>query len=107
MVNSRLTWIIARLHSLDVSFFINTYCYSLYIEILPFILPPMPPEMQHLCVVSAYAAWVSATQIVDGFVFRKLDSYDRVIQTNEAMVSAVIRKVSSSSQVYYRQPRFS
>ena len=72
-------------------------------DILPFILPPMPLEMQHLCVVSAYAEWVRVTNLVDGYVFRKLDSYDRIIQTNEAMVSLMIRKVSSSLHIHHSQ----
>ena len=67
----------------------------------------MPLEMQHLCVVSAYAEWVRVTNLVDGYVFRKLDSYNRIIQTNKAMVSIAIRKVSSSLPVYCSQLKHS
>jgi hypothetical protein len=47
----------------------------------------MPDEMAHLCPVRAYAAWISASGIADGYVFRKLNKFDKVIQTDEPMVS--------------------
>ncbi len=46
----------------------------------------MPPEMAHLCVIRSYGEWIAATGIADGYVFRKIDQYDRVVHSNEAMV---------------------
>jgi hypothetical protein len=54
--------------------------------IQPFVLHLMPPQMRHLCAVRAYADWVKITRVDKGFVFRKLDKNDRIIETNEAMV---------------------
>lgn len=56
-------------------------------HIEPFILHKMPPEMAHLCVVQRYADWLEATDIADGYVFRKMDGYDKVVHTNEPMTS--------------------
>lgn len=46
----------------------------------------MPPELAHLCVIRRYGEWVDASGIASGYVFRKIDSYDRVIHADEAMV---------------------
>lgn len=62
-------------------------CSSCLLEILPFVLRKMPPELTHLCAFRAYADWIHTTQIVDGYVFRKIDKFDRVIDGNEPMVS--------------------
>jgi hypothetical protein len=42
--------------------------------------------MAYLCPVRAYAAWIDATSIRDGYIFRKMASGDRVLMNNEPMV---------------------
>ena len=42
------------------------------LEIKPFVLPKLPEEMAHLCSVRAYADWISASKINEGYVFCKL-----------------------------------
>ena len=50
------------------------------LEIKPFVLPRLPEEMAHLCPVRAYADWVSASEINEGYVFRKLGAGGRPVQ---------------------------
>ncbi len=45
-----------------------------------------PEEISYLCPVRAYAAWISTTTILDGYIFRKMASGDRVSMNNEPMV---------------------
>src|SRR6266849_4061476 len=42
--------------------------------------------MAHLCSVCAYADWVFATSISQGYIFRKMASGDRISTKNEPMV---------------------
>ncbi|KAF9022872.1 hypothetical protein BDZ89DRAFT_912104, partial [Hymenopellis radicata] len=56
-------------------------------EIQPFVLHKLPEQMAHLCAVRAYADWIAATEITEGFVFRKLGSGGRVVaNVDEPMV---------------------
>jgi hypothetical protein len=45
-----------------------------------------PEEMAYLCPVRAYANWIFATSIQDGYIFRKMASGDRAFVNNEPMV---------------------
>jgi|ERR1700733_913849 len=57
-----------------------------FLEIPPFMLHTMPQEMAHLCPVRAYADWLAASEINEGYIFRKMASGDRISQANEPMV---------------------
>lgn len=46
----------------------------------------MPRELAHLCVIWRYSEWVEASGIAHGYVFRKIDAYDRVVHANEPVV---------------------
>jgi hypothetical protein len=44
--------------------------------------------MAHLCPVRAYGEWLNASQITNGYVFRKMASGDRISENNVSMVSS-------------------
>ena len=56
------------------------------VGIKPFVLHTMPEEMAHLCPVRAYVDWLNATSITQGYIFRKIDTRDWVLEKNEPMV---------------------
>ncbi|KAH9020927.1 hypothetical protein EDB85DRAFT_1848727, partial [Lactarius pseudohatsudake] len=41
----------------------------------------------HLCPVRAYAEWIKASRISDGYVFRRLGSGDRISENNQPMTA--------------------
>ncbi|KAH9011180.1 hypothetical protein EDB83DRAFT_2177140, partial [Lactarius deliciosus] len=55
-------------------------------DIKPFVLHEMPDSMAYLCPVQAYAEWLEATEIENGYVFRRLGSGDRVSENNQPTV---------------------
>ncbi|KAH9016263.1 hypothetical protein EDB85DRAFT_1875126, partial [Lactarius pseudohatsudake] len=57
-------------------------------HIKPFVLHKLPDPMAHLCPVRAYAEWIKASRIEDGYVFRRLGSGDRISENNQPMVRA-------------------
>ncbi|KAH9009297.1 hypothetical protein EDB85DRAFT_1881694 [Lactarius pseudohatsudake] len=57
-------------------------------HIKPFVLHKLPDPMAHLCPVWAYAEWIKASRISDGYVFRRLGSGDRISENNQPMVRA-------------------
>ncbi|KAG7085513.1 hypothetical protein E1B28_003073 [Marasmius oreades] len=58
-------------------------------DIQPFYLRELPEEMRHLCPVRAWADWLAASEIEDGYIFRRIDKSDRVVGgQNKPMTSA-------------------
>ncbi|KAJ4486412.1 hypothetical protein C8R41DRAFT_434427 [Lentinula lateritia] len=47
----------------------------------------MPDEYQHLCVVRAFAHWILASGLTEGYLFRKIRANDRIAEENEPMTS--------------------
>lgn len=46
----------------------------------------MPDEYQHLCVVRAFAHWILASGLTEGYLFRKIRANDHIAEENEPMV---------------------
>ncbi|KAK0228088.1 hypothetical protein IW262DRAFT_1532227 [Armillaria fumosa] len=62
---------------------------SPYGKIPPFILRELPKDMAHLCPVRALAEWVNASEILHGYLFRRMDKRDRpIVAKNTHMVKA-------------------
>lgn len=53
----------------------------------PFALCELPFHMAHLCPIRAYARWVAATEMKDGYIFRRLATGDRLGEKETFMVS--------------------
>jgi len=51
-------------------------------EIKPFVLHALPAEEAHLCPIRALAEWLEASNIKQGYLFRKISSGDRVLEAN-------------------------
>ncbi|KAJ7668225.1 hypothetical protein B0H14DRAFT_2424765, partial [Mycena olivaceomarginata] len=57
-------------------------------NIEPFYLCLLPESEAHLCPVRAYAAWIKASEITHGYLFRKIAPGDRIVKDqNEPMTS--------------------
>ncbi|KAJ7100328.1 hypothetical protein C8R43DRAFT_1092322 [Mycena crocata] len=52
-------------------------------EIQPFYLYLLPEEEAHLCPVRAYWAWTAASEIKDGYLFRKIGANDRILPAGD------------------------
>jgi hypothetical protein len=55
-------------------------------EIQPFVLYTMKDWEEHLCPIRALAAWLDESKIMQGYIFRKIASGDRVAEANHPMV---------------------
>lgn len=58
-----------------------------YGEIKPFHLYRLEEEDAHLCPVRALSDWIDAAEITDGYVFRKIGSGERPVESNTPMTS--------------------
>ncbi|KAJ3807663.1 hypothetical protein F5876DRAFT_90460 [Lentinula aff. lateritia] len=47
----------------------------------------MPEEYSHLCVVCAFARWITILKVTNGYLFRKICANDRIAEVNEPMTS--------------------
>ncbi|KAJ3930205.1 MAG: hypothetical protein NXY57DRAFT_898534 [Lentinula lateritia] len=47
----------------------------------------MPDEYQHICVVRAFAQWILASGLTNGYLFRKICANDHIAEENEPMTS--------------------
>ncbi|KAJ3861115.1 DNA breaking-rejoining enzyme [Lentinula novae-zelandiae] len=56
-------------------------------DIKPFVFYEMPDEYQHICVVRAFARWILASGLTEGYLFRKIRANDRIAEENEPMTS--------------------
>ncbi|KAF7779026.1 hypothetical protein Agabi119p4_3374 [Agaricus bisporus var. burnettii] len=56
-------------------------------NIEPFVLTEFPPHMAHLCPVRACAAYFHATQIKDGYIFRRMMANDRIAEGSHPMTA--------------------
>ncbi|EKM84332.1 hypothetical protein AGABI1DRAFT_33038, partial [Agaricus bisporus var. burnettii JB137-S8] len=54
-------------------------------NIEPFVITEFPKQMKHLCPVRACAAYFYATQIQEGYVFRRMMANDRIGEANNGM----------------------
>lgn len=55
--------------------------------IKPFVLWPLAPQEAYLCAARALAEWMDVSDIKQGYIFRKLDSGNRVkASKNEPIV---------------------
>ncbi|PBK86689.1 hypothetical protein ARMGADRAFT_940134 [Armillaria gallica] len=61
---------------------------SPYGKILPFILRELPDDMAHLCPVRALAEWVGTSEILHGYLFRRMDKRDRPIVAKNTHMTA-------------------
>ncbi|KAJ3867261.1 DNA breaking-rejoining enzyme [Lentinula novae-zelandiae] len=68
-------------------------------DIKPFVFYEMPDEYQHICVVRAFARWILASGLTEGYLFRKIRANDRIAEENEPMVSALTLYHSSSYEL--------
>ncbi|KAF9067476.1 hypothetical protein BDP27DRAFT_1204947, partial [Rhodocollybia butyracea] len=50
------------------------------LDIKPFVLYEMPPELAHLCAVRAYSRWVHFGGVQEGYLFRKIRVNDRIAE---------------------------
>lgn len=57
--------------------------------IKPFVWWEMPEEYSHLCVVRAFARWITISKVTNGYLFRKIRANDRIAEENEPMVHTV------------------
>ncbi|KAJ3926810.1 MAG: DNA breaking-rejoining enzyme, partial [Lentinula lateritia] len=55
--------------------------------IKPFVWWEMPEEYSHLCVVRAFARWITISKVTNGYLFRKIRANDRIAEENEPMTS--------------------
>jgi len=55
-------------------------------DIPPFVLYALPEQDAHLCSVRALSAWIKASGITQGYLFRKITSGDRISDDNIPMV---------------------
>ncbi|KAK0217978.1 hypothetical protein IW262DRAFT_1560948 [Armillaria fumosa] len=61
---------------------------SPYRKIPPFILRELPKDMAHLCPVRALVEWVNASEILHGYLFRRMDKRDRPIVAKNTHMTA-------------------
>ncbi|KAH9974495.1 hypothetical protein BJV74DRAFT_879688 [Russula compacta] len=47
----------------------------------------MPPDLEHLCPVLAFAEWNKVSNIREGYIFHKMASGDRISVNNDPMTS--------------------
>ncbi|KAK0457945.1 uncharacterized protein EV420DRAFT_1620828 [Desarmillaria tabescens] len=87
----------------DIRFYIdeadNMHCASISLpfrktsqfgKIQPFVLRMLLADMAHLCPVRALAEWISASEILHGYLFRKMDKRDRpIVVKNSPMTPEV------------------
>jgi hypothetical protein len=73
--------------------YLNTQrlCCSLNAGIKPFYLYELPEHEAHLCPVRALAAWIAATKITSGYLFRRMATGDRPRQDDTPMVRRLQR----------------
>ncbi|KAF8261883.1 hypothetical protein EI94DRAFT_1541505, partial [Lactarius quietus] len=55
-----------------------TIAFICLLQIRPFVVYALPESLAHLCPVRAYAEWLKVSNILKGFIFRKLASGDRI-----------------------------
>ncbi|KAJ3768186.1 DNA breaking-rejoining enzyme, partial [Lentinula raphanica] len=55
-------------------------------DIKPFVFWELPEDYEHICVVRAFARWISLTNLKNGFLFRKIRSGNRLAEDNVPMV---------------------
>jgi len=60
------------------------------IEVKPFMLYPLAPEVAHLCAFHAIAEWIKASNIMSGYLFQRMASGDRPSAHDTAMVSQLV-----------------
>ncbi|KAJ3727517.1 hypothetical protein C8R42DRAFT_754999 [Lentinula raphanica] len=56
-------------------------------DIKPFVWYSMPYNLRHICIVSAFARWITVSGLSEGYMFRKVRSGDSIAEGNEPMAS--------------------